>query len=205
MQFGPNEDFAHYPRTPTRGRDACWPRPAATSCSCPRSARSIRTAPTRRRASRCRASPASSAASSAPDISRACHHRRQAVPHRGAGRRDFRREGFPAAHRHPPHGRRPVPAGGDRRRTDGARGRRPGDELAQPVPDQPGARAGAGYLRQLQAAGRRLHGGRCAISRSIERAGRRALEAAGFRPDYFACATRGPGAPQPGTRATSWC
>ena len=38
-----------------------------------------------------------------------------------AGRGGVRREGLPAAHGDPPHGRGPVPARGDRRRADGAR------------------------------------------------------------------------------------
>ena len=73
------------------------------------------------RASRCRGCRASSTASSVPATSRASHGRGQAVPHRRAGRGGVRREGLPAAHRHPPHGGRSVHAGRDRRRTDGAR------------------------------------------------------------------------------------
>ena len=53
------------------GREDAAPTRAAISCSCPRSARSIRTAPTRRRAWKSPASPTSCAANFAPGISKA--------------------------------------------------------------------------------------------------------------------------------------
>ena len=49
-------------------------------------------------------------------------------------RRALRREGLPAARRHPPHGRRPRHGRRDRRHADRARARRPGDVVAQRLP-----------------------------------------------------------------------
>ena len=113
------------------------------------------------------------------------HRRRQAVPHRRSGRRDLRREGLPAAHGDPPHGRGPVPARGDRRRADGARERRARHELAQPVPV---ARASASS-RRLSTASCSRRWRRCSPGvrdfARIEGTGRAALDAAGFRTDYF--------------------
>ena len=60
-------------------------------------------------------------------------HRREAIRHRRTERRRLRKEGLPAAPRHPSHGARSVPAGRDRRRPDGPRAGRSGDELAQRV------------------------------------------------------------------------
>ena len=55
MQFGPNEDFAHYPRTP-RMTSACSRRPAAISCSCRTWPRFIRAGSSTARESPCRSS-----------------------------------------------------------------------------------------------------------------------------------------------------
>ena len=64
--------------------------------------------------------------------------------------------------------------------------RRAGHELAQPVPDGRGARASRrASTRRCRRAAKRLRGRRPRFA-SIERAGCQTLEAAGFRPDYFA-------------------
>ena len=108
LQFGPSEDFSRYPRTPAT-TSSCWPRPAATCCSCPTWRRSIRTAAAS-------ATLVSGAGLSDDPLrrvpARALRRRgdrgREAVQHRAAGRRGVRREGLPAARHHPPHDRGPA-------------------------------------------------------------------------------------------------
>ena len=73
------------------------------------------------------------------------HHRgRQAAQQRRSRRRLLRPEGRPAGARDPAHGPRPRLRGRDRRPADGARGRRPGVELAKRLPRRRAARAGGG-------------------------------------------------------------
>ncbi len=74
------------------------------------------------------------------------HRRRQALQHRPARRRLLRPEGRPAGGGDPPHGPRPRHPGADRGAADRARGRRPGDELAQRLPRPACPRAGDGAL-----------------------------------------------------------
>ena len=103
------------------------------------------------------------------------HDRRQAVPHRRAGHRGVRREGFPAAHDHPPHGRGPVHAGARSSARRRCASRRAGDELAQSVPDGRGAQARAGIYA---AAGARMRWH--AVAGSCSQAGARRAPASGM-------------------------
>ena len=150
-------------------------------------ARSIRTAPSTRRASRCRSiSEHPVRRVPARAFRRRGDRGREAVQHRRAGRRDVRREGFPAAHGHPPHGRGPVHARGDRRRADGARGGRARDELAQPVPRlRQQRRLAPAIYRQLQQAVGRACSRASAISRRSRRRAAPRSTARASAPDYF--------------------
>ena len=139
MQFGPNEDFAHYPRTPTQDERML----AAAGCDLMFMPDVAEIYPNgAERATRV----------DVPGLSRilcgefrpGAFRRRgddrcQAVPHRGAGCGGVRREGFPTAHGDPADGGGSVHARADHRRADGARCGWAGDELAQSVSDAAGA------------------------------------------------------------------
>jgi len=96
----------------------------------------------------------------------------------------FGDKGFSAADHHPAHGRGPVHAGRDRRRTHGARFRRPRHELAQPVLTADERALAPKIYATLQAAANRMRSGDVDFA-SIEHSGLQALESAGFRLDYF--------------------
>ena len=133
MQFGPNEDFAQYPRTPTldakmledAGCDLMfmpdvgeiYPNGAdqATRIEVPGISNVL-----------CGEFRPGHFEGVATVVAKLFHIV-------GSGRRHFWREGFPTAHRDPPHGRGPVPARGDRRRAHGSRARRARHEFTQPV------------------------------------------------------------------------
>jgi len=115
MQFGPNEDFAHYPRTPQQDAQML----AAAGCNLMFTPEVNEIYPHgAERATRVEV----------PGLSRILDGEfrpghfegvstvvAKLVPHRRAGRRGVRREGFSAADHHPAHGGGPVHAGRDRR------------------------------------------------------------------------------------------
>ena len=190
MQFGPNEDFAHYPRTPAQDAKML----ADAGCDLMFMPEVGEIYPNGAdQATRVEV----------PGISNILCGEFRPGHFEGvatvvaklfnivdAGRRDFRREGLSAAHGDPPHGRGPVPARGDRRRADGARTRRARHELAQPVPRR-GSSAGSRPLSTGSCSRRWRHcSPACVSTRRLKpRAARRSM-APDSAPTTSACATR---------------
>ncbi len=205
MQFGPNEDFAHYPRTPAQDATML----AEAGCNLmfmpevgeiyPNGANNATRV-------------------EVPGISDILCGEFRPGHFEGVativaklfhivdpGRGHLRREGLPATDHHPAHGGGSVSARGNRRRTHGARKRRLGDEFAQPVPHTRGPAGGTDYLPTAAACG-----GGAQVRRARFRAHRgcRACRAAGggfpHRLLQRARRAHAVGRRNP-TRGTSWC
>ena len=186
LQFGPNEDFAAYPRTPEEDR-RLLETPASICCSRPRSTRCIRAGRSRR------------PVVDVPDIDDIlCGAFRPGSFHGVAtvvakllnlvqpdvamfGEKDYqqlliiRRAGRGLVH-----------AGGDRRRADDARGRRSRAELAQSLSQRRGARASPrDCIAALDARAPRLEVGATRFRSASSRQGCRDAARSGIPPGLF--------------------
>ncbi|MCI1710161.1 MAG: pantoate--beta-alanine ligase [Chiayiivirga sp.] len=190
-QFGPNEDFARYPRTPEARPRRGLERPAATCCGCPRSTTmypfGVELAAMQM--STCRASAKNWKAPAPPRSFRRRVHRGDAPVQPGAARRGRVRaskdyQQLAVIRQMVADLAFPVEIV---RRRDRARGRRPGDEFAQPVPHDPEQRQRAALIhRTLQRMKQGVRDGRAFAE--IEREAGEALRAAGFEPITPNCA-----------------
>ena len=133
-QFGPNEDFARYPRDEARDLDLPAPASARRIAYAPRSRRCIRPGDATRVIVRGLLRRGSEGDIRPHFFAGVATVVAQAVHPRAARRRRVRREGLPAAQVISAWFATSTMPRGDRRRADRARGRRPRDVLAQRLP-----------------------------------------------------------------------
>jgi pantoate--beta-alanine ligase len=146
LQFGPNEDFARYPRTLEQDLKMCEQAevdivfaPSVDEVYPGGDSEGADHAGTDGRGAGGR--------DPARALLRHAHDRQQADQYDRARLRPLRREGRAAARPDPPDGARPEPAGRDRRGAHGARAGRPGPLQPQPLP----VRRGGGSARSASA------------------------------------------------------
>ena len=151
LQFGANEDLGRYPRQ--EAEDAQLLEAARLRPDLDADRRAALSAGLCDDGQRRRGQRALGRRSAARPFRRRRDGGRQAVHGGPARRRLLRREGFPAAGGHPPHGRRPWARRRDSRRSDRAGRRRPRPLLAQRISER--RRTGSGLGAPARARGSR--------------------------------------------------
>ena len=189
LQFGPNEDFDKYPRTLQDDIDKLQKQNKVYVLFAPERAGALSGAAgvPREPAARPRRHPRGRVPPGL--LHRRDHRRAQAVLLRAAARRGVRQEGLSAADDRAQHVPAVRAAHGDRAARDGARHRRPGAVVAQPLPSAAERREAPRLYATLDR-DPRPPARRRARCREIEHDAQRELAATGWKVDYVSVRRR---------------